>query len=122
MSIDLERIRALTPIEQLVGEKFTLRRAGARFVGVEHDSLVVLPQSGQYFWNSRGEHGDVFDFVGRYLLNYETRWNPRDPAQFLEAVRYLAQRVGLPVEEGQAVKNRRFGRSASSSNACMTPC
>ena len=98
MSIDLEQIRSANPIEQVVGEKFTLKRQGTRFVGVEHDSLVVTPQTGQYFWNSRGEYGDAFDFVGRHLLNYGPSWNNRDAAMFLEAVRYLAQRTGIDIE------------------------
>lgn len=98
MSIDLEQIRSSSPIETLVGEKYPLKRAGARFVGVEHDSLVVTPQTGFYFWNSRDEHGDVFDFVGRHLLGYDQRWNSHDPAMFLEAARYLAQRAGITIE------------------------
>ena len=98
MSIDLEQIRSANPIEQVVGEKFALKRQGTRFVGVEHDSLVVTPQTGQYFWNSRGEYGDAFDFAGRHLLNYGQGWNNRDAAMFLEAVRYLAQRAGIDLE------------------------
>jgi len=64
MSIDLEEIRSRNSIETIVGERFPLRKSGSRFVGVEHDSLVVVPNTGMYFWNSKGEHGDVFDFVG----------------------------------------------------------
>ena len=98
MSIDLEQIRSANPIEQVVGEKFALKRMGTRYVGVEHDSLVVTPQTGQYFWNSRGEYGDAFDFAGRHLLGYDNRWNNRDAAMFIEAVRYLAQRAGISIE------------------------
>lgn len=98
MSIDLEQIRSANPIEQIVGEKFALRRQGTRYVGVEHDSLVVTPQTGQYFWNSRGEYGDVFDFTGRHLLSYDNRWNNRDAAMFMEVVRSLAQRAGIVIE------------------------
>lgn len=68
MSIDLDHIRSRNPIEDVVAEKFNLKKSGSRFIGVEHDSLVIVSQSGMYFWNSRGEHGDVFDFAGRYLL------------------------------------------------------
>jgi hypothetical protein len=98
MSIDLEQIRSTNPIEQIVGEKFNLRRMGTRFVGVEHDSLVVTPQTGQYYWNSKGEYGDAFDFVGRHLLNHSVGWNNHDAAMFMEAVRYLAQRAGIDIE------------------------
>jgi len=100
MSIDLEQIRSANPIEQIVGEKFTLKRQGSRFVGVEHDSLVVTPQTGLYFWNSRSEHGDVFDFAGRHLLGYDNRWNNRDATMFWEAIRLLAQRGGIDIDAG----------------------
>lgn len=100
MSIDLEQIRSANPIELVIGEKFTLRKSGTRFVGIEHDSLVVTPQNGLYFWNSRDEHGDVFDFAGRHLLNYGQQWNHHDAAIFMEAVRYLALRAGIDIEAG----------------------
>ncbi|MBK8032161.1 MAG: hypothetical protein IPK17_22320 [Chloroflexi bacterium] len=100
MSIDLEQIRSANPIEHLIGEKFALKRQGTRLVGVEHDSLVVTPQTGLYFWNSRSEHGDVFDFVGRHHLGYESRWNNRDATMFMETVRHLAQRAGIRIDEG----------------------
>src|SRR5678809_379437 len=98
MSIDLEHIRSRNPIEDVVNEKFSLRKSGNRFVGVEHDSLVVTPRTGFYFWNSHGESGDVYDFTGRYLLNYGTAWNNRDSQMFMEVVRYLAGRVGITLE------------------------
>lgn len=98
MTIDLEQIRSGNLIEDVVTENFPLRRNGTRFVGIEHDSLVVTPQTGFYFWNSHDEHGDVFDFVGRHALGYDQRWNSRDPAMFLEAVRYLAQRAGISLD------------------------
>jgi DNA primase len=108
MSIDLEHIRNRNPIEDVVNEKFSLRKSGNRFVGVEHDSLVVTPRTHFYFWNSQGEFGDVFDFTGRHLLNYGTAWNNRDAAMFMEAVRYLAQRAGITLETSTDLK-----RSAS---------
>jgi|GEM_PF-6660335 len=37
MSIDLEDIRSRNPIETIVGETFSLRKSGSRFVGIEHD-------------------------------------------------------------------------------------
>ncbi len=100
MSIELEHIRSRNPIEDVVGEKFNLRRLGKRFIGVEHDSMVVVPTSGMYFWNSRGEFGDVFDFVGRYHLNYGSEWNNRDPHHFMEAIEHLARRAGITIERG----------------------
>jgi DNA primase len=98
MTFDLEQIRSRNPIEEVVTEKFALIKRGSRFIGMEHDSLVVVPNTGMYFWNSRGEHGDVFDFVGRHLLSLGA-WNNHDTAQFMEVVRYLAQRAGITLEE-----------------------
>lgn len=98
MSFDLEHLRSHNPIEEVVAEKFALKKSGSRFVGVDHDSLVVVPHTGMYFWNSRGEHGDVFDFVGRHLLSMGA-WNNRDATQFMEVVRYLAQRAGITLED-----------------------
>ncbi len=107
MTFDLEHLRSRNPIEEVVAEKFALKKSGSRFIGVEHDSLVVIPNTGMYFWNSRGEHGDVFDFVGRHLLSLGA-WNNRDAAQFLEVVRYLAQRASITLEE-----NINFKKSAA---------
>lgn len=104
MSIDLEHIRSRNPIEDVVNEKLALRKTGNRFVGVEHDSLVVTPRMGFYFWNSQGEFGDVFDFTGRYLLNFGTSWNSRDTTMFMESVRYLAQRAGITIETNTDLK------------------
>ncbi len=108
MSIDLEHIRSCNPIEDVVGEKFALKKSGTRWIGIEHDSLVVTPHTRYYFWNSRGEQGDVFDFVGRYLLSYGTGWNSRDATMFMEVVRYLANRAGVTLET-----NSDFERSTS---------
>lgn len=107
MTFDLEHIRSRNPIEEVVAEKFALKRSGSRFISVEHDSLVVVPNTGMYFWNSRGEYGDVFDFVGRHLLSLGA-WNNRDVTQFMEVVRYLAQRAGIALEE-----NINFKRSSA---------
>ncbi|TVR20159.1 MAG: hypothetical protein EA396_11075 [Anaerolineaceae bacterium] len=104
MSIDLEDIRSRNPIDVIVNERFSLKQSGSRFIGVEHDSLVVVPSSGFYFWNSRNEHGDVFDFVGRYHLNYGDGWNSANGDQFMQAVRYLAERAGIRLEHSEDYK------------------
>ena len=93
MAFDLEQIRARNPIEDVVNEKFALKKSGTRYIGVKHDSLVVIPHTGFYFWNSRGEHGDVFDFVGRHIWG-NAGWNNRNPDQFMESVRWPAGRGG----------------------------
>lgn len=100
MTIDLEHIRSCNPIEDVVAEKYALKKSGSRFIGVEHDSLVVTPANSMYFWDSRDENGDVFDFIGRYHLPYGSSWNNRDTAQFMEVVEYLARRGGITIERG----------------------
>src|SRR5690349_23639406 len=103
MTLDLEQIRSCNPIEEVVAEKFALKKSGTRFIGVEHDSLVVVPNTGWYFWNSRNEQGDVFDFVGRHILSSDS-WNNRSPEQFVEATDYLARRAGIPLETSVEVR------------------
>ncbi len=97
MAFDLEQIRARSLIEDVVSEKFALKKSGSRYIGVEHDSLVVIPHTGFYFWNSLGDHCDVFDFVGRHILG-DGSWNNHNPDQFMESVRWLAQRAKVPFE------------------------
>ncbi len=104
MSMDLNLIRSRSSIEALVAEKFVLKKSDSRFVGVEHDSLVVVPATGWYFWNSQREQGDVFDFVGRHLLNYGSAWNHRDAATFMEAVKFLAERAGISLDTNEDVR------------------
>ena len=104
MSIDLEAIRSRHPIETIVNEQFPLKQQGNRFIGVEHDSLVVTPRTGFYFWNAKNEHGDVFDFIGRYHLGYGDRWNNSNSDHFMEAVRYLAERAGIQLDHPTAFK------------------
>lgn len=40
----------------------------------------------------------MFDFVGRYHLNYGSGWNNRDSAQFMEAIEHLARGAGISIE------------------------
>jgi hypothetical protein len=36
MTVDLEQIRSRNPIEEVVAEKFALKKSGSRFIGIEH--------------------------------------------------------------------------------------
>jgi DNA primase len=98
--LDLELIRSRNPIEEVVQEKFGLKKSGAHFVGTDHDSLVVNPRTGWYHWNSQDDRGDVFDFVIRHVLGN----NSYDAGAFLEATRYLCERAGLPVASNAEIK------------------
>ncbi|MCI0555028.1 MAG: CHC2 zinc finger domain-containing protein, partial [Anaerolineae bacterium] len=70
MSIDLDEIRSSNPIEAIISEKYKLKKATRNFKAEEHDSLVVFPATQSYYWFSRDEGGDVFDWVGREVLGY----------------------------------------------------
>src|SRR6185369_2593365 len=96
--IDLEEIRARNRIEELIGEKYPLRKVSRTFKAQEHDSLVVFPDTQSYYWYSRDEGGDVIDWVGREILGYGTSWSNRNPQQFWEAVKLLANRAGIRLE------------------------
>jgi DNA primase len=98
--LDLELIRSRNPIEEVVQEKFGLKKSGAHFVGIDHDSLVVNPRTGWYHWNSQADRGDVFDFVIRHVLGNKRH----DAGAFLEAVRYLSERAGLPMASSAEIK------------------
>ncbi len=94
--MDIDRIKSAVDLAALVDSQFPLA-AGQRYRRAkEHDSLVIDTKNQTYFWNSRGESGDLIDWVGRHCLTYNGSWNSTDPALFKEAICWLAQRAGLP--------------------------
>ena len=98
--MDLERIRASITLESLVAERYTLRKHSTRTQRtVEHDSLVIFTDTQSYYWYSKDEGGDLFDWVGREVLGYGASWNNHDPQQFFSAVEWLANRAGIPIEK-----------------------
>ena len=93
---DKERVRQATDIVALVSETVVLRpRGGNDFWGCcpfHHEkspSFHVTPSTG--LWHCFGCHagGDVFDYVMR-----------REGLDFLDAVRYLAERAHIDIDEG----------------------
>jgi hypothetical protein len=51
-------------IEDVVGEDEDLGHRRGQFIrGLQHDSLVIDVQKGTYHWNSRGEWGDVIQWL-----------------------------------------------------------
>jgi DNA primase len=102
--VDIEEIRTRTRIEELIGEKYSLRKVSHTFKAQEHDSLVVFPDTQSYYWYSRDEGGDVIDLVGREILGYGTSWSNRNSQQFWEAVKVLAQRAGIRLETNEDFK------------------
>lgn len=103
-AIDLQQLRDNNRIEDVIGEKYALRKSGRTFKAQERDSLVVFPDTQSYYWYSRNEGGDVLDWVGREVLNYGASWNNHDSQQFWESVKWLANRAGMRIEPNQDVK------------------
>jgi DNA primase len=105
MSIDLELIRNANRIENLIGTRFNLVKRGNTFSTLEHDSLVIFPATQSYYWYSKDEFGDIFDFAGRYLLEYNGNWNSRDPEKFLDTVHYLAEYAHISFDRSSNLKS-----------------
>lgn len=81
-----EQVKAANSIEDVITEAgFQLKGSGRYRRSSEHDSLVVDVRNQAYHWNSRGEDGDVIEFV--------RRWKKTDAKG---AVEFLARRAGLP--------------------------
>lgn len=104
MSGDLELVKSANPIQDVVAELYPLQRRHGRYLRAqEHDSLVVDTEKQIYSWNSKGETGDVIDWVMR-----------RSGVDFKTAVEILCQRAKLPeprwsreeTEKRQAARTR----------------
>jgi hypothetical protein len=99
MATDIERLKSLIHLADLVSETFPLAGSGRYRKTKEHDSLVVDTLKEEYWWNSHNEHGDAIDWVGRHRLNFAGSWNSHDPAMFKESVTWLARWAGQPEPE-----------------------
>jgi hypothetical protein len=93
---DLDRLKSLLNLADLVAQTHPLTGSGRYRHGQKHDSLVIDTLHQEYWWNSKGEWGDILDWIGRYYLGYEAQWRSQDPAMFKEAIRALAQLAGQP--------------------------
>ncbi len=98
-SDDIATVKARSSIEDVVSEHVTLRRSGARLVGLcpFHDekspSFGINPAAGFYHCFGCGEGGDVISFVQKV-----------EALSFSEAVERLAQKLGMELryEDGGA--------------------
>ena len=82
--MDIETIKAANRIEEIIAEELTITGHGRYRKTATHDSLVIDTVDQTYFWNSRGEQGDVIDWLQR-----RRGWD------FKEAVEYLCRRAHL---------------------------
>jgi DNA primase len=89
----LEQIRAANDIVDVVGAVLRLKRAGASFVALcpfhreKTPSFHVTPQRQTFHCFGCNKGGDVFTFVQEY-----------ESIPFMDAVRRLADRAGIPLE------------------------
>lgn len=86
--VDIERVKAANPIEDVIGVEYPLRGTGRYLRAEAHDSMVVDTHGQAYFWNSAGEQGDVITWVMK-----------RRRCEFKAAVEWLCQRAGLPAPQ-----------------------
>ncbi len=92
----IDKIFDVAPIEEVVGEYVTLKRAGANYKGLcpFHDdtnaSMSVSPSKGIFKCFSCQQGGNVFQFI----MEHEGLSYPL-------AIKHLAERYNIPIEEGQ---------------------
>lgn len=65
--INLSELKRSVRIEEVIGKYEPLKKSGAEFIGVNHDSLKVNPDKRVWAWFSKGEGGDVFDWFQKEL-------------------------------------------------------
>ncbi len=88
-SVDIEAIKDANPLAQVIAETEQLTGSG-RFLRTQaHDSLVIDTHRNYYSWNSKGEQGDIFDWLLRY----------RGCTDFKDAVEWACRRSGLPAPD-----------------------
>jgi len=82
----VEEIKEKNLIQDVVGETYPLQRQHGRYLKAqEHDSLVVDVNKQFYNWNSKGESGDVINWV-----------MVRNGWDFKTACEWLARRAKMP--------------------------
>lgn len=97
----VQRVMEAADIVEVISEFVPLKKAGASFKGLcpFHDdttpSLVVNPARGTYKCFACGEGGNVVSFLMKH-----NGW------EFLEAIRWLAAKYGIAIEEHRAPVNK----------------
>ena len=93
----LAQVRAASDLVDVVGDRVRLKKQGRRFVGLcpfhneKTPSFSVDPAEGLYYCFGCRRGGDVFKFVEEV-----------EGVGFLDSVRLLADRAGIPIEETQS--------------------
>jgi DNA primase len=90
----VEEVRARADIVDIIGEFVQLKKAGKEYKAncpfheERTPSFYVVPAKAMYHCFGCGEHGDAFTFVRKRL-----------GLDFVDAVKHVAQRAGVPVRE-----------------------
>ena len=98
---DKQRVREATDIVELVGETVVLRQRGNDFWGCcpfHHEkspSFHVRPDTGLWYCFGCHTGGDVFDYVQK-----------REGLEFADAVRYLAERAHIDIQDTRGPAQR----------------
>lgn len=94
----IEKIREAVDIVDLIGSYVSLKKIGARYRGLcpfhleKNPSFYVDAERGMYHCFGCGEGGTAISFLMKY-----------EKMTFTEAVRFLAQRTGINIEEEKKV-------------------
>jgi DNA primase len=93
----VEEVRAAADLVDVAGDYVQLKRSGSRFMGLcpfhseDTPSFSVDPEKNLYYCFGCGSGGDVFKFVQEI-----------EGVEFVESVRVLADRYGIPLPEEEA--------------------
>lgn len=103
----IEAVKARTNIADLIGETMRITRRGRAFLGLcpfhkeKSPSFSVNPERGVFYCFGCKEHGGAIDFVMK-----------SEGLTFPEAVRSLAERAGIEVQDGATDNERREAEAA----------
>jgi DNA primase catalytic core len=97
-----QRIKESVHIEEVIGEYITLKKNGVNYVGVcpfhneKTPSFIVSPSKGMYKCFGCGAGGDAIKFIQEH-----------EHVTFPEAVKYLAKRCGIEIQDTPITEEER---------------
>lgn len=108
MADEREEILRRVDIVELIGRRVALKKAGKHYKGLcpfhddKNPSMQISPDTGRYRCWSCGAHGNAFDFVmGTQNLT------------FVEALKLLADEVGVTLKRGRESETQKEERNQS---------
>ena len=93
----LQELKARSDLAEIAANYVTLKRSGRNLVGLcpfhseKSPSFNIYPENGSFYCFGCGAGGDVITFVRRI-----------ENLDYMEAIRFLAQRAGMQVPEAEA--------------------